>query len=189
MKPTLVMIGVLAVVLIGGMFVTRSFAGGGHCGKHWEKRCGGAAHRGCGFGRDGQAGFSHHDKMIAMILRLDLSDEQSQKVRGILKSHMNERIDAMWQKAEARRALKGIYHGEPGEEQDEQAVRRAADRLGDAIAQAAVLKAKLRREIHRVLTPEQRERAKALKARCHTVAGCERQGKAHHSHDEHGRDQ
>ena len=90
-----------------------------------------------------------------MVLRSDLSvtDQQRADIKKILVTHKSEvvnQIKALWQK---RVALRNAVLAE---KTDEKAIRKAADNLGKAIGDAAVLAAKLKGQVAPILTSEQK---------------------------------
>ena len=90
----------------------------------------------------------------AMVLRaeMDVTPEQRQAIRGIVKSHRAEIIQAAGPIVEKRRALRNeILAKEPNEE----AIRAAAADLAGVIGDAAVLGSTISGEIRGVLTDEQ----------------------------------
>jgi len=77
-----------------------------------------------------------------------LSAEQKQKVREVLASHRSE-IRAQWEKGrEARRALEAATKTSGP---DSQATRQAAEKVGEAVRDRALLKAKIGSEIRPLL--------------------------------------
>ena len=156
MKTALVMMAAVVLVLITGLFVTHAFAHPPGWGRHGGRN----AWLGCGHLRHG--GAHHGKKIMRLVSQLDLTDKQSDEVREIFKSHMEQFIDVMWKIARAKRELSRGFDDDVA---DERAIRAAADRLGDAISQAAVLRSDLPRQISEVLTPEQMEQLKDLQTR------------------------
>ena len=171
MKTTIVICTLLAVVLGIGMFTKHAFACPHHRDKHSDR------HSGPGWmqSRHTDCGFSHGKKLMYLATQLDLTEEQSDRVRGIIKSHMSQSIDVMWPMVQARRELKQLMHEE---QPDENAIRDAATRMGNAITEATVLKSQLHQQIRETLTPEQLEQLKEL--RHHHRSKC---GKGHQDAD------
>ena len=92
--------------------------------------------------------------------RLNLSDQQRQQVKDVLAAHKPGLTALAERAAPARRALAAaIAAGE------ETAIRQASAVLAAVQADRAVLRGKVRSEILAILTPEQREKAKELRAR------------------------
>ena len=92
-----------------------------------------------------------------LILRsqLNVTPEQREKVRAIMESHSDEITPVAKKIVQKNRALrKEVFAEKP----DETAVRAAADQLGKAIGDAAVLAAGIRAETRKVMTPEQIEK-------------------------------
>jgi Spy/CpxP family protein refolding chaperone len=94
-------------------------------------------------------------RLLALRSELDVSAEQRAEIRGVVKSHKQELAAALKPVAEKRRALRDATLAEHPEEAK---IRAAADELGKAIGDAAVVGSKIKSEVHNVLTPEQRER-------------------------------
>ncbi len=97
-----------------------------------------------------------------MVLRseLDVTDQQKAEIKKVLVSHKSEiivQVKSLWQK---RQSLRDAVLAE---KTDEAAIRRAADNLGKAIGDAAVLAAKLKGEVAPVLTSEQKQRIKEFR--------------------------
>jgi len=92
-----------------------------------------------------------------MVLRsdLDLSADQKQQIVTIIQAHKAEILQAMQPVSQKRQALRdAITSASP----DEAAIRAAADNLGHAIGDAAVLASKLKQQIAPILTDEQRQK-------------------------------
>ena len=153
MKRTLAIVGVIGVAGVIGTFATHSFAGGRQCG--WR----GGPHAGSAMGSHHAGGFGHAQRMMGLMHQLDLTQQQKDRVRAVMKSRVGDGVDLMWSIAQAREELKRACCGPDA---DEKAVRSTAGRLGDAIGDAAVFKMKLHQEIKEVLTPQQVERFKEL---------------------------
>ena len=98
---------------------------------------------------------------FAGLRQLGLSDAQRQDVRRIVELHKAERHAIGQRLREARRAQEDAVRAVPV---DEAAVRARSAELAKVEADAAVLHAKVHAEIYNVLTPEQQEKARALRA-------------------------
>jgi periplasmic protein CpxP/Spy len=98
---------------------------------------------------------------FAGLSQLGLSDEQRQEVRRIMELHKAEHQAVGQRLRDARRAQEEAIETVPV---DEAAVRARSAELAKAEADAAVLRAKVHAEVYNVLTPEQQEKAKALRA-------------------------
>ena len=95
------------------------------------------------------------------LRQLGLSDEQRQEVRRIMELHKAERQSIGQCLREARRSQSEAVMAVPV---DESAVRARSAELAKVETDAAVLRARMHAEIYNVLTPEQQEKAKALRA-------------------------
>lgn len=92
--------------------------------------------------------------------RLGLSDDQKEQIRGVLKAHAGE-IEAQMQAAQTgHKALREAMAVQP---LDEAKIRQQALALGEVRADGAVLRARIRSEILPILTPDQQEKAKAMR--------------------------
>jgi Spy/CpxP family protein refolding chaperone len=92
--------------------------------------------------------------------QLDLTEAQREQIRAIHQTHRQETQAAGQQVTAARQALdQAVASGA-----DEGAIRGAAAKLGEAIAEASVLRAKVHAEVLQVLTPEQQAKARELRA-------------------------
>jgi Spy/CpxP family protein refolding chaperone len=97
---------------------------------------------------------------LGMIFRqLDVTEAQRDAIRKINESHRSE-IEAIGElEIPARRAvMDAIDTG------DETAIREASGKLGAIMTDGAVLRGKIHAEVFGVLTPEQKERARKLRA-------------------------
>lgn len=97
--------------------------------------------------------------------RLDLTDAQRQQIRTIVQGHRQEFQALAERRRAAQQALQAAMTAEP---LDEAAIRSASATLAEVQADAAVLRAKIRREVFAVLTPEQQAKAKALREEART---------------------
>lgn len=98
---------------------------------------------------------------FAGLRQLDLTDDQRQEVRRIMDLHKAEQQAISQRLREARRAQAEAVRAVPV---DEPAVRARSAELAKIETDAAVLRARVHAEIYNVLTPEQQEKAKALRA-------------------------
>ncbi len=112
----------------------------------------GRPHRGAG---RSQARIEHAAR------RLDLTATQRTQVRDVIERHRDELRAARLQVSEARAALRQATEGWP---LDPGAVRLAADRLGVAIGERAVLMGRVHDEVRQLLTAEQAATLDALRA-------------------------
>jgi Spy/CpxP family protein refolding chaperone len=86
---------------------------------------------------------------------LDVTQEQREKIRDVLKEHRSEIVAVARPIVEKRRALReAVLAKNP----DDDAIRAAANSLGKAIGDAAVLASKVKPEVGKVLTSEQKEK-------------------------------
>jgi periplasmic protein CpxP/Spy len=94
-------------------------------------------------------------RLLELRSELDLTADQRSQIREIVKSHRQEIADAIRPMVEKRRALRDATLAENA---NEATIRAAADELGKAIGDAAVVGSHVKAEIHKVLTPEQQEK-------------------------------
>lgn len=93
------------------------------------------------------------------VQKLDLTDEQKQKIRDVMASSDPKFQDAM-KKAEANnKQLRELC----GDKYDATKVATLADAQGKLVAQAIELRLQVRHQIYEILTPEQREKIKKLR--------------------------
>jgi protein CpxP len=93
---------------------------------------------------------------------LDLSDDQKNQIKAILKTHALEIEAQMKASASARRAVHDAVLAQPP---DETAIRAAAQKLGQVHGDGAVLFAKIRTEVQPILTDEQRAKIQTFRER------------------------
>lgn len=93
----------------------------------------------------------HHGH--AMLRSLDLTDEQKDKIFEIRHAAAPELRAAMKQAMQSRQSLRELSRADTF---DEARAKELAQAGADAMAQAAVLRAKTENQIYAVLTPEQR---------------------------------
>jgi protein CpxP len=95
------------------------------------------------------------------LRELDLTDAQREQVKAIFDSHRDE-FQAIGERLKtAHQAQQAASEAQP---LDEAAIRAASANIAAVQADAAVLRAKVHAAVFQVLTPEQQEKAKALKA-------------------------
>jgi protein CpxP len=86
-----------------------------------------------------------------------LSDAQREQVRGIMESHKGEFETAGTKLREAHRAFAEAVRASAI---DEATVRTLSAAVGSAMADEAILRARVRAEVHALLTAEQLEQVK-----------------------------
>jgi len=94
------------------------------------------------------------------LLGLNLSDAQREQVRAIMQTHRDEGR-ALMQRAEA---AADALRKATGQTIDEGAATQHGQALGAAIADAAVLRARIRAEVFAILTPQQQAEAHKIAA-------------------------
>lgn len=147
-RTTKLLTAALAVITLGlgSAAMAQPGDGGGRRGGHGFGR---------GFGPGGPGG-------PGLPLReLGLTDAQREQVKGIFEQHKSE-FDAIGERMKtARQAQAAAIETSP---LDEASIRAKAADVAAVEADAAVLRAKVHAAVFQVLTPEQQEKAKALKA-------------------------
>jgi Spy/CpxP family protein refolding chaperone len=86
----------------------------------------------------------------AIRQRLELTDEQVEKLKEIRLSHKEEFLAVAEKLADAHRVLRDAVKAG-----DEEKIRATAAQIGTSIAERAILTSKVRKESRAVLTPEQ----------------------------------
>jgi len=112
-------------------------------------------HRAWGHGPFGMWHHAHDS-----LKQLDLTDDQQTRIKGVLRSHsdeFHEILDRLKTEHEAVREISDQETIDEGAIRDR--VRQAVEPLGDL----AVLHARAHQEIATILTPEQRQKAEALR--------------------------
>lgn len=121
-----------------------------------------AGMHGPGRGRAGAGSFHGGRGFQGMLDRLGLNADQERDIASILGKHREEIGNVVKGMADARNNLREAVTAEV---HSEDAVRRAAQSLGDQQEQAAVLAAQVLSEVKPVLSAEQKERLKDLGSR------------------------
>lgn len=94
-------------------------------------------------------------RLLTLRSELGITTEQRTQIRGIVKGHRQEIAAALRPVADKRRALRDATLAENA---NKATIRAAADELGKAIGEAAVVGSKIKVELREVLTSEQREK-------------------------------
>ncbi|MDD4888507.1 MAG: Spy/CpxP family protein refolding chaperone [Phycisphaerae bacterium] len=110
-----------------------------------------------------------HGRMLRAIGRhvlglpdeINLTADQKQQIGKVLKGHKAEIIPVFKQLRDDHRKLQSAVRAEPT---DEKAIRSAAEHLGKDIGDAAVLRAKIRKEVLPILTDEQKAKLEKFRA-------------------------
>ena len=93
---------------------------------------------------------------------LDLTDDQEDRIKDVLKGHAAEIEAQMKASAAARRALHQTAMADPTEES---AIRAAAQKLGSVQADSALLFSRIRKEVEPILTSDQRTKLHEFRER------------------------
>jgi Spy/CpxP family protein refolding chaperone len=117
---------------------------------------------GAGAGGQRQRGMGMRQGPLAVarlgLARLNLSEQQREQVRTILASHRTDMQKLSERAAPARRALQdAVLAG------DEAGIRQRSAEIGAVETDRALLAARVRAEILKILTPEQQEKARTLR--------------------------
>lgn len=105
----------------------------------------------------GRVIMGHIGRMLVLRSELNLTGEQRKNIAAEIKSHKDEIRPAAKEVFEKRKALREAVMDKPG---DEKAIMAAANDLGKAIGNAAVLASKITAKVKPILTPEQQELVK-----------------------------
>jgi protein CpxP len=141
----------LFAIATSAVLVTATVAAQQAGGQEGGRRPGpGRMHRGFDGGFDGLA-----------LRELDLTEAQQQEIRSIHEQNRDAGRTFGEKLMEARRALREATMADPI---DESAIRAAAGSLANAEAEAAIGRARVHAQVWKVLTPEQQEKAKTLRA-------------------------
>lgn len=108
-------------------------------------------------------------RFARMARKLDLTEAQQEQVRTLLESERERVASLRKQLAETREKIRQATLAETF---DEAAVRALAVSQSEARVELAVSRARVKSQIHALLTPEQRERAKTFRS----------EGKGRHGH-------
>ncbi|MBI5832363.1 MAG: periplasmic heavy metal sensor [Armatimonadetes bacterium] len=147
-----------AWMVVGGVLVLALVVGGARAAGDKAERAGDrvakAADKGGEFGPLGQM-------LGRAAAKLELTDAQKAEIKTKVATHREEIVGALGKVRDATRRLDDLTLAEP---LDQEAVRSAATQLGQALGDAALVKAKVLAEIKPLLTPEQIDRLKTLRA-------------------------
>jgi protein CpxP len=147
---------VVAVSLAGGAYASGQDNSGQGPGPGRAGRFGGPG-RGGPMGPGGPGGMME----LMAVRRLDLTDAQKERVKGILDSHKDE-IKAIGDRARA--AHLALDAAITGETFDEATVRTKAAEVAAVDADAAVARARGFNEVYQILTTEQQAKLKEMQA-------------------------
>jgi Spy/CpxP family protein refolding chaperone len=100
-------------------------------------------------------------RFLVLRSELGITADQKKKIIGIVKSRRDEIRPVVNSVLEKRRALRDAVLNKPG---DETAIRGAANEMGKAIGDAAVLASKVVAQVKPALTPQQIERIEKFRA-------------------------
>lgn len=105
-------------------------------------------------------------RWLTLRSELNITAEQRDKIRAIVKRHQAELASSLRPVAEQRRALRDATLAENA---NEAAIRSAADELGKAMGEAAVVGSKIKAEVRAVLTSEQLEKVEKFRRQSETA--------------------
>lgn len=147
-KTRTILTGVMAVAT-SAVLVTPHVVAQQEAGQEGRRSGHGRMHRPFGGGFDGLP-----------LRELDLTEAQRQEISSIHEQNCEAGRAVGDKLRDARRTL---YEATTAESIDEPAIRAAANVLANAEAEAAISRARVHAQIWKVLTPEQQEKAKALR--------------------------
>jgi periplasmic protein CpxP/Spy len=96
-----------------------------------------------------------------MLRRLDLTDAQKERVKGIVDSHQEEMRGVRQRAMKAHVALEAAITAETF---DEATIRMRAAEVAAADTDAAVHRARVYNEVYQILTPDQQNKLKTIQA-------------------------
>lgn len=117
----------------------------------------------------GHGGMGPGRHFARMAKELNLTEDQKTQIKTILESERQNAAPLRKQLAENREEMRKAIESQPF---DESAVRALATRQNAARVELIVSRARVKSQIHALLTPEQRDMAKKLRA----------EGKGRHGH-------
>ena len=153
MKKSWIVLGLLAVLMIGGLGGTVLGVAGTAV----------VAERTFGDGENGPLGrliVGQIGRLLTLRSELNLTADQRQQIRDIVQSHRTEIAAVVKPLVEKRRALRTATNASPV---DETAIRAASADLTQSIGDAAVLAAKIKLEVRKVMTPRQEQQIDAFR--------------------------
>jgi len=103
-----------------------------------------------------------HGILGRMARHVDLTDDQKDRIRGVIDSHKAAREGQREARRAAWRALREATAAQP---RDETAIRARAAEVGRVMGDDAVMRARLRSEIAPILTDAQREKLREMRER------------------------
>jgi Spy/CpxP family protein refolding chaperone len=99
-------------------------------------------------------------RLLTLRSELNLTADQRQQIRDIVQSHRPEIAAVVKPLVEKRRALRTATNSSPV---DETAIRAASADLAQSIGDAAMLAAKIKLEVRKVMTPQQAQQIDAFR--------------------------
>ncbi|MBW1866954.1 MAG: Spy/CpxP family protein refolding chaperone [Deltaproteobacteria bacterium] len=117
---------------------------------------------------------------LRMVMALDLSDTQRDEIRNIIKKYRAEGQDMRKQLASAREKITAVMFAD---QLDEEAVRSRIQEIAPLMEDLAVLGARIISEVKTVLTADQIDMLKDMRAEC-----TEKRGRFRKSHPEYAVD-
>lgn len=92
-------------------------------------------------------------KLVALRTELGVTEEQRAEIKAVVQAHREELVPAIKAAITRRQALReAVLADSP----DEQSIRTAADELGKAVGDAAVIASRIAGEVKPILTQEQK---------------------------------
>ena len=102
-------------------------------------------------------------RLLVLRSELNVTDAQRQQIAGVVKSHRHEIQPVAKAILEKKRALREAVILNPG---DEPAIRKAAENLGKAIGDAAMVASRVIGQAKGALTAKQLERIRQFRVSC-----------------------
>ena len=150
MKKRMVIVAALVAALAGGYAVAAAQAPRGGPGVHGVP------------GPGPQGGPRGGGPVGDLGLRgIELTEAQREQVRSIMESHRDEFADVREKLGAAHRAFAEVTRGDAV---DEAAIRTESTAVANAMADEAILRARVRTQVHALLTAEQQQQLKDRQA-------------------------
>lgn len=120
-------------------------------------------HKGHGDGyKRGHHRMGKEQRIDRMARHLDLSDEQKSKVQAVFDMHRKQLDTIQSEKMNNRKLLRKNMHAD---KQNQAKIEKLAKQQGDLVTQKIMIKAKTKSEISKILTSDQREKMKTMRAK------------------------
>jgi Spy/CpxP family protein refolding chaperone len=106
----------------------------------------------------------HHHTIASKLRDIGATDAQRKQIKAVLRDVRPTIRTAAKEYRQERRALRRTIRANPS---DEAAIRAKSERVAQLKSELRTTRAQLSKRIHRILTPEQRGKLRALRAKGH----------------------